>query len=341
VAPDSGDTTGNTDAAGSDVTDNSTNNSADNNSDNAADNTDSNGDTSTVSKLLTLNKEWALIKTVELEQPDYKVPAYEVDVNPYTIAKDLSNIENIDQFQGFNKEQMKMLVNNGLVVLPDTSSRIFYVYDDNEYKGVPNFISSDVALHLYHQFYDKSLMSIESNYLYQDLDQMTKQMLDKSIQLESQLSDEALKQLQKKNIAYFLVARMLLLQSEDASVKVTPDILDLAKQEYELAQAAEGITLSPLFNTDVDYSQFTVRGHYTRSEELGRFFKAMMWFGMYHLLLLIRIKLLSMIMSYRHYSLSIRRLLIPKAPMTQSYGPISISQPPSMSGYPMISTYLR
>lgn len=30
---------------------------------------------------------------------------------------------------------------------------------------------------------------------------------------------------------------------------------------------------------DLDYSQFTIRGHYTRSEELGRYFQTMMWFG--------------------------------------------------------------
>jgi hypothetical protein len=269
-------------------TDQTTNDNAENelpdNADDAKDNTDTGDDAknnpdSTVSQLLTLNKAWALVNTVELERPDYLVPAYEADVTPYEIAGDLSNIENINQFEGFTKEQTDMLVNNGFVVLPGTDSRIFYVYDDNEYKGVPNFVSSDTALHLYHQFYDKSLMSIEANYLYQDLDQMTKQMLSKSIRLETQLTDAALKELQKKNIVYFLVARMLMLQSSDIEADVDAGLLDLAKQEYDLAQAAEGIERSPLFGVDLDYSQFTVRGHYTRSEELGRFFKAMMWFG--------------------------------------------------------------
>src|SRR5690606_9379358 len=30
---------------------------------------------------------------------------------------------------------------------------------------------------------------------------------------------------------------------------------------------------------DMDFSQFTPRGHYTDSEELSRYFKAMMWLG--------------------------------------------------------------
>ncbi|HWT73567.1 MAG TPA: DUF3160 domain-containing protein [Mobilitalea sp.] len=238
-----------------------------------------------VTQLLTLNKAWSVIQTVDLEQPTYEEPAYEAKVEPYSVAKDLSNIENINQFAGFTEEQKQMLVNNGFVVLPSMNTRVNYVYDDNEYKGIPNFVTSDSVLHLYHQFYDKSLMGIETNYLYQDLDTMTKQMLDKSALLMKRLTDTDLLDLQRKNIAYFLVARMLMLQSTDAvfqtdaAASIDADMIDLAKQEYELIQAADGIHMSPLFQVELDYSQFTVRGHYTRSEELSRYFKAMMWFG--------------------------------------------------------------
>ncbi|MFT4145203.1 MAG: DUF3160 domain-containing protein [Mobilitalea sp.] len=233
----------------------------------------------TVETLLKLDKAWAVIQTVELEQAGYEVPTYEADVEPYTIAKDLSNIENINQFNGFTKEQINMLASNGFVVLPSNQTRINYVYDSNEYRGIPNFVTSDVVLHMYHQFYDKSLMGVELNYLYKDLDLMTKQMLEKSILLQEQLKDEDLIQLQNKNIVYFLVARMLVLGNSEVPITVEASLLELAKQEYDLIAAAEGVTRSPLLQVDLDYSQFTVRGHYTRAEELGRFFKAMMWFG--------------------------------------------------------------
>ena len=241
--------------------------------------TDSDGE-NTVTQLLQLNKAWSLMQTVELSGEDYATPAYEAKVANYKVEDDLSNIENINQFAGFTKEQIGMLVKNGFVVLPSNDTRDYYVYDDNEYKGIPNFISSDVVLHLYHQFYDKSLMSIETNYLYPDMELMTKQMLDKSILLLQQLSDEKLKTLQEKNIVYFLVARMLKLQTTEVQVAVDAELINIAKQEYSLIQAAGGIEKSPLFGVDLDYSQFTVRGHYTRSEELGKYFKAMMWFGL-------------------------------------------------------------
>jgi hypothetical protein len=132
---------------------------------------------------------------------------------------------------------------------------------------------------MYHQFFDKSLMSIEANYLYSDLELMTRQMLDKSIVLLQQLEDAELKALQEKNIVYFLVARMLMQQTTDITVEISDGLYDIAKSEYELLQAAEGFIESPLFKVKFDYSQFTVRGHYTRSEELSRYFRTMMWFG--------------------------------------------------------------
>ena len=232
---------------------------------------------------LKLDKSWSLVKEVQEEIPEFTLPAYTANVQPYKIAKDLSNVENLYRFDGFTDEQKKMLARNGFIVLPGGYTKAYYVYDNNEYAGVPSFVTSDVILHIYHQFYDKSLMSIEANYLYDDLDMMTRQMLDKSILLLKQLKDEDLKAIQKKNIAYFMVARMLFTQSDKLDIQMDEadkDILELAKREYALAQDAAGIEKSPLFKHDIDYSQFTVRGHYTRSEELNRFFKTMMWFGL-------------------------------------------------------------
>lgn len=230
-------------------------------------------------QVLRLNKEWSVVTQVGISQPDFIMPAFEAKVDPYVIEKDLSNIENIQYFTGFTDEQKEMLSTNGFVVLPGTNTRMHYIYDVNEYLKVPNFITSDSVLHIYHQFFDKSLMHIESEYLYNYMDILTNQMLDKSIRMMDILEDEKLKGLQEKNIIYFLVARMVMLNTTDIDVKVSEEHLNIAKQEYNLIEEADGFTDSPLFGFDLDYSQFTVRGHYTRNEKLGRFFKAMIWFG--------------------------------------------------------------
>ena len=228
---------------------------------------------------LRLNKEWAAVTLAGVSQPDFIMPSFEARVDPYVIEEDLSNIENIQYFTGFSDEQKDMLSKNGFVVLPSTNTRMSYIYDYNEYLKVPNFVTSDSVLHLYHQFFDKSLLHIESDYLYNYMDILTGQMLDKSILLLDSLEDEKMKALQEKNVIYFLVARMLMLNTADIDVEIKEEHLNIAKEEFLLIEDASSYVESPLFAFDLDYSQFTVRGHYTRSEKLGHFFKAMMWFG--------------------------------------------------------------
>lgn len=230
-------------------------------------------------QLLSLNKEWSQVRIAGVQQPDYSKLSVEPMVKPYVIKKDLSNIENIDRFDGFTDEQKKMLSENGFVVLPGDDTRMHYVYDSNEYLGIPNFITSDSVLHLYHQFYDKSLRYIENEYLYDYLNNLTAQMLDKSVKLIDMLQDEDLKALQEKNIAYFLVARMLMSDTYDININVKANLYSIAKEEFQLIKNAENFKKSPLLGFELDYSQFTVRGHYTKNDELGRYFRTMMWFG--------------------------------------------------------------
>jgi len=60
----------------------------------------------------------------------------------------------------------------------------------------------------------------------------------------------------------------------------TPDFVkDLVKKELELIEKHEGWEFSPIFIYKEDYSQYVPRGHYTKSEKLKNYFKAMMWYG--------------------------------------------------------------
>lgn len=60
----------------------------------------------------------------------------------------------------------------------------------------------------------------------------------------------------------------------------SPDFVkDLVKKEIELIEKHEGWNYSPIFIYKEDYSQYVPRGHYTKSEKLKNYFKAMMWYG--------------------------------------------------------------
>ena len=79
-------------------------------------------------------------------------------------------------------------------------------------------------------------------------------------------------------LGYFSVANLAL--GKELPADLPPETANLARQEYNLIENAEGKASSPLFGYELDYSLFTVRGHYTRSEELGKFFRAMSWYGL-------------------------------------------------------------
>jgi len=59
-----------------------------------------------------------------------------------------------------------------------------------------------------------------------------------------------------------------------------PDLAkDLVQKEIELIEEHKGWEYSPIFIYQEDYSQYVPRGHYTKSEKLKNYFKALMWYG--------------------------------------------------------------
>jgi len=63
------------------------------------------------------------------------------------------------------------------------------------------------------------------------------------------------------------------------SFEVPNFVKDLVQKEIELIEKHEGWDYSPIFIYKEDYSQYIPRGHYTKSEKLKNYFKAMMWYG--------------------------------------------------------------
>lgn len=208
---------------------------------------------------------------------EYKPLEIQARAPEYTLNADLSNVENLDQFSNLTQNQKNMIARNGFVVSPTDSEQLFYVYEENTYKKVPSFVTTDSVLQLYHIFYDYSLRSLESDYFYQDLIRLNDAMI-KQLLLEYGSAEGAeIKEAILKMTGYFGVSGLALGQPLPQGF---PEELKTSVQaEYELISAAAGKAESPLFDLELDYSLFKVRGHYTRSEELGKFFRAMSWYG--------------------------------------------------------------
>ena len=204
-----------------------------------------------------------------------------IDVTPrvadYKIAGDLSNVINLDQFPNLTAEQREKLASNGFVVASSDQEQLFYIYEDNTYKKIPNFVTTDSVLQVYHIFYDYALRSVEGMTLLPDALQLNQNMLDRLQAEYAAVSDPGVKAEMLTALGYFGVAQLAF--GESLPPGFPSEIIPLVDSEMQLFNAAGGTYLSPLFGYEIDYSLFTPRGHYTRSEELEKYFRGMSWYG--------------------------------------------------------------
>lgn len=216
------------------------------------------------------------IKSKNIEVP-YEPTVLEGKVEPYKVNSNLSNIENLAQFGEFTEEQKELLAQNCFVVNPTKEEQLFYIYEDNQYKNIPSFITTDSVLQVYHIFYDYTLRILEDQKLLALLEDLTDKMLQNSISIYNDIKNEDIKDIQLKNMAYFSVARLCL--ERDIPDEVPKEAKNMALEEYGKIKDHSGFAKSSLFPYELDYSQYLPRGHYTRSEDFKRYFKAMMWYG--------------------------------------------------------------
>lgn len=222
---------------------------------------------------------------------------FKAKVSSYPLPLQASEIANYNQFTQKIplNEGTSLLYKNGFVVIENgTTENLFTVeqtlvndsYRDLKVADIPIFITSDSLLHLYHIQFDETLKRVEEEEFYGDLWELDKALLKASIEDYKSASGEE-KEAARRNAAYFTVA-LSLLQPEEEQISYQFEVPEFVKADVEaelrLIEAQEG-GRSPIFKYDEDYSQYIPRGHYTSSEKLKNYFKAMMWHGRISMLL--------------------------------------------------------
>ncbi len=218
-------------------------------------------------------------------------PAIEVELptsfsGGYTLPVDLSQVEPLEGVE-FTPGQSQLLSQNGFVVSPPVPGeyREFYqIYESFRYQDQPLCITTDSVFHIYHLIFDKMLRDLETAHFITTLESLTSAMQTASQEQLQQLQGTSLEEPARRNLAFFTVAAQLL----ELPAPVPPSVSDLVSAELALINAHAGAYVSPIWDREdlpedkkliEDYSQYVPRGHYTRSEELKRYFKAMMWYG--------------------------------------------------------------
>ncbi len=207
----------------------------------------------------------------------------------YSLPLDLASVGNLADF-ALTDTQQKALGQNGFVVAPPSSdpnkiyTEFYQAYESLRYDTTPIFITTDSVFHIYHLVFDKMLRDLERTSFISTLKTLTSAMVQTSTEQYNSLKGSALEDAALRNVAYFTIAAQLL-GTGDA---VLPEAKNYVDAELALINAGAGTNPSPLWANEnaaadlqmiEDYSQYIPRGHYTRSEELKAYFKAMMWYG--------------------------------------------------------------
>jgi len=208
-------------------------------------------------------------------------------IQPYTVKADLSNVTNRDRFK-YSPPAKEMLARNGFVVIPGQCAEFFMLYEMNRYDSIPNFITTDAMLHNYHLFFSHLLKSLERERLVPELKKLNAAMFDASLKQYQELRGTSWENAARRNVAFFTVACKLMDMNQQTPVPA--GVQEVVDRELALIEKHRGIEVSPVMSMGrsrpdlledlkEDYSQYIPRGHYTKTEDLKNYFKAMMWYG--------------------------------------------------------------
>lgn len=204
----------------------------------------------------------------------------------YDLPFDLAAIPDIDDFE-LTSQQTSLLSQNGFVVsapVPGQFREFYQIYESWRYREQPLFVTTDSVLHSYHLLFDKILRDLETRYFIPTLEVLIETMFEESQAQVTALAGTSLAEPAKRNLAFFAVAARLF----EMDLTTPTEVSDLVEAELANIEAHSGPAISPIWDREdmpddekliEDYTQYIPRGHYTRSDDLKRYFKTMMYLG--------------------------------------------------------------
>lgn len=212
------------------------------------------------------------------------IPAYALPVETAKVA----NWDKVVQALKLDAAAEK-LTRNGFVVVSGSALQgvprndIVRPYSRLKTLEIPIFVTSDTLLHLYHVQFDESLLDIEQREFYPDMVAMSAMLAEELGGAYAKAGDALQRQALAKAWVLAAVGRKCLQpdwQPAGPLARFVTEVMEkIDKHEGFWPPRNSAYQDWPVFRYSEDFSQYVPRGHYTRSEELKRYFLAMMWFG--------------------------------------------------------------
>ena len=167
-----------------------------------------------------------------------------------------------------------------------------YTNTKGKNSAVAVFVTTDLAAHANHLVFDRMLQYLEENFFFPQLviltDEYIKIIEEKRSGISGEMFTTALQYFQTAQALLALAPKKMEVTGRYSSEIEYQDV-DAAQvlsnypqpvvEEIEKMNAAAGFGQSSIFPQREDYSQYKVRGHYTKNGILGAYFRALMWFG--------------------------------------------------------------
>lgn len=189
-------------------------------------------------------------------------------------------LDSISIKYGLTKDELGILADNGFMVSERLTAKTFQeAYEEIWHRDLPVAVTTDAILHAVHMSYDRVLKDTEQYFIMDEL----RAVLDGLYAAQDALaqrygSNTAMAPMLADLDLYIGVAWKLL--TEETRLKYPENIPAFNALLSQIS--AEAPSMTPLFSGTprlYDFSQFTVRGHYTDKPELGRYFQSMIWIG--------------------------------------------------------------
>ncbi|MBM4362106.1 MAG: DUF3160 domain-containing protein, partial [Deltaproteobacteria bacterium] len=177
---------------------------------------------------------------------------------------------------GLSADELAGVATNGFVLSKARRFPTFaYGYASLYADDLPLYISADSILDAVHRSFDKVLQQTELNVLIPELGALLRDLRARLAVAES--LDRGV----RADVDVYLAVALGLLSGAPAAPAAGGDPGAIASLVDAATKASGGIQKIKLFGVprEVDVSQFKPRGHYTDSEELSAYFRAMMWLG--------------------------------------------------------------
>jgi len=217
------------------------------------------------------------------------------------------NFYPVTGYDEINAGTLKNLETNGLAFQEVKSSEYYLslempddmisLYMKKKGSVTPVFVTTDLAAHANHLVFDRMFQYVEEEFFFPQLLALT----DQYITLVEQKKGTIPEEVYTTSLLYFQTAKALLAL---APKKIKGNSSEIEYQDVDAAQVlrnyppavveeigkmnnAAGFGTSSIFNFKTpptvtfreDYSQYKVRGHYTKNGVLGAYFRALMWYG--------------------------------------------------------------